>query len=374
MTQLKWSAVMVIALSTSAHGGGFERADQSVAILFKEGRQLEFGLRAGFPEVDGVATAISPTPGVESGNIAENFVDFFASYKFDINDSFSAAVIYDEPFATDIAYPTSNYFLSGANADLKVRELVGVVQYNLPPSLAVLGGGFSVYAGPRVSFLTAEAEIPTSNGFKIDVDSKFGVGYVVGAAWERPDLGMRVAVTYNSEIKNDLDSTESLANGLVVEGVTALDTPQSLMLEVQTGLNPKTLLFGSVRWVEWGSFTIEPPLFSSGGNPLAFFPDDTITSRLGVGRKLTDDFSVFGAVGYEAGVGGQFGNLTPRDGFFSFTLGGTYTYERVSLTLGARYALLGDADTAPGPDGPTVAQFRDNDAFFVGARIGIDLN
>ncbi|MEO0823108.1 MAG: hypothetical protein AAF074_22130, partial [Pseudomonadota bacterium] len=256
----------------------------------------------------------------------------------------------------------------------KVRELVGVLQYNLPESMAVLGGGFSVYAGPRLSFLVAEAEIPTSNGFKIDVDNKFGVGFVVGAAWERPDLGMRAAITYNSEIKNDLDSTESLANGTVVEGVTALDTPQSLMLELQTGLNPKTLLFGSVRWVEWGSFTIEPPLFSSGGSPLAFFPDDTITYRLGLGRKLTDDFSLFGDVGYEASVGGKFGNLTPRDGFLSFGLGGTYTYERFSLTLGARYALLGDADTAPGPGGPTVARFRDNDAFFVGARIAIDLN
>ncbi len=365
---------MVIALSTTAHAGGFERADQSVSILFKEGRQLEFGFRAGYPDVSGVATAMSPTPGVNSGNIAENFVDFHAAFKFDINESFSAAIIYDEPFATDIAYPTSNYFLSGANADLKVRELAGVLQYNLPPSMAVLGGGFSVYAGPRVSFLTANAGIPTSNGYQIDVDDEFGFGYVAGAAWERPDLGMRVAVTYNSEIKNDLDSTETLANGLVVNGETALDTPQSVMLEFQTGLNPKTLLFGSVRWVEWGDFTIEPPLFSSGGNPLAFFPDDTITSRLGVGRKLTDDFSIFGDVGYEAGVGGKFGNLTPRDGFFSFALGSTYTYERVSITLGARYALLGDADTAPGPGGPTVAQFRNNDAFFVGSRIGIDLD
>ncbi|WP_093256271.1 OmpP1/FadL family transporter [Rubrimonas cliftonensis] len=367
---------MVIALSAGAHAGGFERSDQSVAVLFKEGRYLEFAVRAGFPEVDGVATATSPTPGVESGNIAENFVDFYAAFKFDINERFSAAIVYDEPFATDIAYPTSGYFLSGANAELKIRELAGVLQYNLPSSMAVFGGGLSVYGGPRLSYTIANAEIPTSNGYSIDTDNQFGFGFLGGVAWERPELGMRVALTYNSEIKNDLDSTETLANGTVVNGETALDTPQSLTLEFQTGLNPKTLLFGSVRWVEWGDFTIKPPLFSSaaGNPPLAFFPDDTITYRLGLGRRLTEDFSIFGDVSYEPESGGQTGNLTPRDGFLSFGVGGTYDFEKVSVTLGARYALLGDADTVPAPGGPNVAQFRDNSAFFVGARLGFDLN
>lgn len=374
MKSLPLSAVMVIAMSATAYAGGFERADQSVSILFKEGRQLEFGVRGGFPDVTGDATANSPTPGVSSGNIADNFIDFYGAFKFDINESLSAAIIYDEPFATNITYPSSNYFLTGATAELKIRELVGVLQYNLPPDMAVLGGGFSVYGGPRVSRTSASATIPTANGYDIDVESEFGLGYLVGVAWERPDLGMRVAISYNSEIENDLDTVETLANGATVAGETALDTPQSLTLEFQTGLNPKTQLFGSIRWVEWGDFTIEPPLFSAGGDPLAFFPDDTITYRVGLGRRITDDLSIFGDVSYEPGVGGDYGNLTPRDGFLSFGLGGTYKFDKLSLTLGGRYARLGDADTVPAPGGPTVAEFRDNDAFFVGARIGIDFN
>lgn len=193
---------------------------------------------------------------------------------------------------------------------------------------------------------------------------------------------MRASLTYNSEIKNDLNSQEIFAvgpfAGQTFNTTTEFNTPKSLTLDLQTGLNEKTILFGSIRGVAWGNFEVRPPLFAdTTGNSLVFFPSNTITYRLGLGRKITDDLSIFGDVSYEPKSGDPFNNLTPRDGFYSFGAGATYTIDRVSLTVGARYVALGDADTivsTPAAEIVPAGQFSDNSAILVGARIGIDLN
>ena len=42
---------------------------------------------------------------------------------------------------------------------------------------------------------------------------------------------------------------------------TDVETPQSVQLDFQTGVAPKTLVFGYVRWVDWTEFDVTPPLF-----------------------------------------------------------------------------------------------------------------
>ena len=35
-------------------------------------------------------------------------------------------------------------------------------------------------------------------------------------------------------------------------------TPNSWNLEFQTGIDPNTLVFGSIRWVDWSNFRVDP--------------------------------------------------------------------------------------------------------------------
>ena len=42
------------------------------------------------------------------------------------------------------------------------------------------------------------------------------------------------------------------------QDTTDVDTPQSVQLDFQTGVAPKTLVFGYVRWVDWSEFSISP--------------------------------------------------------------------------------------------------------------------
>jgi len=378
MKLARMSAAMIIALGGAANAGGFERADQSVAVLFEKGRHLEFGAVYGIPEATGVATDLTPTPGQESGDIAEEFLNLRFAFKDDINESFSYAVILDQPYGANIAYPTSSYFASNAKAELTTYALTGILQYNLPETASLAGGRFSVYGGGRVQYVDASANIPFLRGYDVSADSDISPGFLVGAAWERPELGMRVSLTYTSEIKSDLDTVESFSSGPLAgqtfNTTTALDTPSSLTLEAQTGLNPKTLLYGSVRYVPWSDFEVTPPVYGQvTGSPLVFFADDRTTYRLGLGRKLNDSWSVFGEVGFEETTGSPTTNLTPVDGFLSGTLGVSYKVDRVRTTVGVRYADVGDADTTLQGRSPA-GEFTDSSLLAIGVRIGIDLN
>ncbi|TWI78681.1 hypothetical protein JM93_04428, partial [Roseibium hamelinense] len=359
MCRLKTAIAVSIALSGTAHAGGFERIDQSMDVLFEQGRYFQIGGYFAFPEVSGVGSSISPTPGQNSGNLAENFWNISAAFKDDINDQFSYAIIFDQPYGANIAYPTSTYFASNANASITTHALSGVLQYNLPDTMRVFGGGFSIYGGPKIQYTDAHANIPFLNGYNVTVDPAFGFGFLAGIAYEKPEIGMRIALTYGSAIDTDLSTSESFAGGPAVATTTALDSPESLHLEFQTGLSPKTLLFGSVRWVPWSDFDISPPLYTSvTGGPLAFFADDRITYRLGLGRKITEDLSIFGEVGYEHHTGSPTTNFTPVDGFLSGSVGATKEFGRAKVTLAARYADVGDADSQLGTTVPA-GEFKD---------------
>jgi long-subunit fatty acid transport protein len=189
-------------------------------------------------------------------------------------------------------------------------------------------------------------------------DADYRLGYVVGAAWERPDIAARVALTYNSEIVHTLDALEAgFAN-------TQFDTevPASVNLEFQTGIAANTLLFGSVRYVDWSKFDITPPLF---GSPLVDYSEDTVSYNLGIGRRFNDQWSGAVTLGYEAPGGGLVGNLGPTDGYTSIGVGATYTRDNMKITGGVRYVLIGDATTS------TIgADFTDNTAIAAGIRIG----
>lgn len=363
MKHLKVATAISIGLGTSALAGGVERTNQSVGVIFEKGRYLELGAVYASPSVSGTGGFL--TPGAPSGNITENYWGISAAFKDDINDNLSYAIIFDQPFGADITYPTSPYFFNGTSASLDTNTLTGVLRYKFD-------NNFSVYGGARVQAMDAEANIPFASGYNVSADRDVGFGYLVGAAYEKPELALRVALTYNSEIKHDLDTAEQFNPGPGGSTVTSIDTPQSVNLEFQTGLNPRTLLFGSVRWTEWSDFQIAPPVFTAGvGTPLVSYDDDRWTYSLGLGRKINDQWSVFGALAYERSTGSPTGNLSPTDGFTRYTVGASRTKGNMKITGAISYIDIGGATTRL--QGVTGAgNFSGNDGFGVGVKVGLN--
>jgi long-subunit fatty acid transport protein len=204
----------------------------------------------------------------------------------------------------------------------------------------------------------------------MSTDTGSDAGYVVGVAWEKPEIAARVSLTYNSAITHDFTAIENIAP---VPTAFKTEIPQSVNLEFQSGIAADTLLFGSIRWVDWSEFDITPAaLLAASGASLVDYDDDTITYNIGVGRRFSDQWSGAVTVGYEPSTGGFSANLGPTDGFTSLGVAATYTHKRMEITGGARYIWVGDADTAaPAPFAPgtTLGEFTDNSGVAFGLKV-----
>lgn len=367
----KVAAGLVLAAST-ATAGGIERTTQSIGILFEDGNVAELSFGSVNPSISGVGagagvTALTPTPGAASGDMADQYSRLGFSYKQQFSESLSFALIYDQPFGANVTYPASTYYATGATAELTSNALTGVVKYTTDNNVSVFGG-------LRYQTLAANASgVPTAGGAYTGIsDTNGSFGYVAGVAYEKPEIALRVALTYNSSITHDWSISETVGAGPAVPGTTSATTPQSVNLEFQTGIAQNTLLFGSARWVDWTQLRIAPDVYgtATGGGALVSYDDDTITYNLGVGRRFNENWSGAVSVTHEPQVGGFASNLGPTDGRTGVTLAATYKMDNMEVTGGVSYSWIGDASTRVSHLSPLAAgEFTDNSAVGVGLRV-----
>lgn len=375
-----------LALSAAAaQAGGVDRSGQSMGVLFEQGTYGEFSFGSVSPNVSGTQVVTFPAAlggsmaGSGSDNMTERYLQIGAALKHDYGDRLSVALILDQPFGAHVDYDTgTGYFAAGASAQLKSEAVTTVARYKFNEN-------FSVHGGLRYQRLGAEAFIPyitlpagplAGAPYAVTGSRDEGWGYLMGVAYERPDIALRVALTYNSSVRHDLDTVENSAIGIANSSTTEVETPQSVNLEFQTGIAKDTLLFGSVRWVDWSEFEIRPAdydtltgtLAGGAGSALVAYEDDRITYNLGVGRRFTENWAGSVSVGYEPQTGSFASNLGPTDGVWSLGLGAAYTMDKVELSGGVRYAWIGDAETRVGPFSPA-ASFEDNHAVGVGFKV-----
>lgn len=334
--------------ATTASAAGIERTAPSTRILFEEGRYLEFSATYASPSQQGKVGAGAPT-----GDLLESFFTFGAAYKADLTDAISYAVIFDQPVGVDTKYSVGPVY-AGTDATLNADQVTGIVSYDISDA-------FKVYAGIRGQRLNAKAAIPFVAGYTIDTDTQFDLGYMAGVAYQIPDIALRVGLTYYSEIQHDLNTTEFGA----IPSKTPVATPQSVTLDFQTGITQTTLLFGSVRWVDWSEFKIEPPNYPL--VTLVDYEEDWITYSLGVGQKITENVSVFVTGTYEPASNTVLTTLGPVDGRAGIGAGLTYTDESMSITGGVSYLQLGNATNA------LATEFKGGEALAAGIRIGFRL-
>ena len=270
MKKLLMAAAAGALSTTGAIAGGIERTTQSVAPIFEPGSYLEFNFVTASPEVSG--TGVLVTPGASSGDMADGYGIFGTALKMPVNDKVDVAFIFDQPFGADVAYPFSTYFAGSAGpstATLRTTAFTGVARYKFSDN-------FSAFGGVRYQDMYADISIPFLGGYMASAARDGAFGYLAGVAYERPDIALRVALTYNSAIEHNLPTMEAsfAPPSVPLTSETTIETPQSVNLEFQTGIAQDTLLFGSVRWVEWSAFDISPLHYVtdiSGGTPLVWY-------------------------------------------------------------------------------------------------------
>ncbi len=379
MTRLTLAATTLVAAAGAAQAGGIDRSGQSVNVLFEKGNYVELSFGVVSPSVSG--TVATPLGQRQSGDITETYWQVGAAYKRQVNEQLSFAIIYDQPFGADVNYKgtsvpfagsaaataggnivAGNFPTVGTTATFDADAITGLLNYRL-------ANGLGVHGGLRVQKVSADSNVPLVGGYSVTGSEDEGVGYSAGISYEKPEIALRVSLTYNSTLKTKHKTTETSVLG-VNTSKTTIETPESINLEFQSGIAKDTLVFGSVRWVNWSGFTINPDDYVTlTGGPFLSYTSDTYTYTLGVGRRFTKEMSGSFSVTYEDNDDGSpVSNLGPTSGKLGFTLGGRYERDDgMILSAGVNYTFVGDAVTTVGALPRT--QFKNNDAIGVGFKV-----
>ncbi len=340
------SAAILAAGTSTAFAGGLDRSTFSSAILFEEGNYAEVAYAVTTPKIS--SEQLGPFGPSE---IAQSFNTVKLGFKADIGKKFAVAITYNnQPVGSDINYSGTPLGIATSNLSANVQAV----------ALSLLGrykatDNFSVYGGVNYQTVSATANIVAAGLATSNFASESEVGYIIGAAYEKPEIALRVALTYESEIDYELNTT-----GGASTGITTAATPEAWTLEFQTGVAPKTLVFGKIRHAAWGDANIISPA----GVALTEF-EDTTAYTLGVGRKFTDNVSGSFSLFYEAADGGTSSELAPTDGIFGGTIG-------VSVKMGKGFKVSGGISHSNRGDTVgtnTGAVFSNNTVTTVGVKL-----
>lgn len=376
MKRILLASTALLASAGIAGAVGLDRSNQDITPIFEDGNYAQLSFGKVRPDVSGTgyesAQSLGFLPDFSYQDVADGYTQLGASVKVDVNPQLSFALIFDQPYGANVSYSgdPATTLLGGTSADLDSRALTAIGRYRI-------NDAFSVHAGLRRQEL--EADITLSglayagiSGYNVKLDDGSGHGWLVGAAYERPDIALRIALTYFSEVENDFDTVESLNGAPLGTGTTTVSAPESINLDVQTGIAQDTLLFGQLRYAKYSQTILTPDVFGTltGGASITDL-EDNYGVTLGVGRRLTDNFSASVSVGYDnKGEDDLVSPLAPTDGRYSIQIGGEYTLDQIVLGGGVRYAWLGDAQPETGTPDVARADFSDNDALAVGLSVG----
>lgn len=362
----------LVALPSIAIAGGIERSAPSTRVLFEEGRYMELSYSSVSPDLNGNGGDASPLGGPPAaapngtGDLLSSYSTFGAAYKADLTNELSYAFILDTPHGVETSYPlVPGSIYSGTTASLDSIQLTGILAYDVSDRV-------KVYGGVRAQAIEATAALPfigaAAGGYTVNADRDWSAGYMVGAAYQVPDIALRVALTYYSEIDHELETVETIPLLTTLNDSVDISTPQSVNLEFQSGIAEDTLLFGSIRWVDWSEFAIAPTLFSSPAvvnQPLVDYQEDWTTYTLGLGRRFNEQWS--GAIQVSHEPAADYVPLTtlgPIDGRNSIGVAATYTMDNIKVTGGITYVDLGSTQNFASTN------FDDGDAVGIGFRVG----
>ncbi|MBT8156003.1 aromatic hydrocarbon degradation protein [Epibacterium ulvae] len=354
--------VFLLHLSSATLAAGLDRTNQPIGILFENGNYVEFSFGRTDPSGHGVDSGFD----TDTGDVLGGFNLPGAGIKLQLTDKLSAALIYDKPWGANTAFPgevgNTTSMLGGTRAFAESDALTGVLRYKFNESWSVHGGlRYQEIAGNIT--LSGLAYGP-ANGYNVALERDGGVGWLVGGAYERPDIAMRLAVTYNSEVDHDFPSRENIAPG--VTSITEATTAQSVNIDFQTGITPKTLLLANVRWADHTVTDLVPTALGSDLINL----DNAVTYALGVAHRFNERWVGSVSFAYDDVDGDNVVSpLSPIHGYRAITLGLRYENDNMRISGGLRYTELGDALAAPG-GGTVRARFDDSDAISLGIKVG----
>jgi len=386
-------AIATFSVASAASAAGLDRSGQDITAFLQDGTYAE----TVYTYIDADVTG-KDTSGNKIDDIAESYDFFRYGVKTDINETFSIGVLYDEPFGAAADYVGDSNFVDatgeGTNVEVRTESLTGILGAKFGENKE-----FQVYGGPVAQRVKADVKLrgeaySVANGYTLNVNADQDYGWLAGASYSKPEIALKAALTYRSEIEHTANSAElyPFVDSLPIPGLSAnrsgdieITTPESVNFDFQTGINPTTLATAKVRWVPWSDFAITPGLYNGfsqvlatlregtgippEGLDLVSYDKDQWQVELGLAKRLTPALAVSGNIGWDSGAGDPVTSLGPIEGYYSAGLGAKYNItENWAVSAGGKYLWFGDAEGQI-PSKAVVSNFEDNDGYVLGAKI-----
>ncbi len=235
-----------------------------------------------------------------------------------------------------------------------------------------------VYGGPvaqRIKFDAGSRGLGygNSNGYTIHSSPNQDYGWLAGISYSKPEIALKAALTYRSEIEHISDVSETLpiiaASGGNATQSAAINvtTPESVNFDFQKGLNSTLLATAKVRWVPWSDFLINTPLL--GKFPLLEYSKDAWIVDVGLAKRLTPALAVSGNISWDSGTGNPGGSFGAVDGNYGVGVGAKYNLtSNWAISAGGKYLWLGDAKGQLA-SGKIISDFEGNSAYALGIKL-----
>ena len=367
-----WATTALVCVGGSgAFAGGMEVTRLPTDMMFEKGNHVSISFGRFEPDVTDDLYATE-------GSMYNDRSATTLTFKTQINDKISIGVAKYKSAEISLDYAESTA-LGGAvtpvTVDLTVDTLALLGRYELNDNLSMIGGlKYSTGSGGGNVLVAPEGTIQAQD------DSV--LGGIVGVSFEKPEIALRISGTYQAKQDMSHPTTTNLGAPIDLEN-TKSALPESFTIDFQSGIAPNTLLFGSIHRAFWSdahiSFWTQPNTGGLDGlGNVTNAPNgeyvqkstwtNTTSLSLGIGRKLSDQWAVSASFNYE-GSSEPTGTslLSTTDGVRGITLGGKYTVDNTTISVGVNRSKLGDKTvTSLGSDGI----FANNSITTIGFKIG----
>lgn len=333
---------LITGTAAPVFASGLERTSQSLSALFEKGRYLAVDGYVVRPSVHG-----RDALGYTTGNITPSHSQMGFGYKQDLTPQVSMALMLTRPFGLDIAFNRqASPLFGGTLVSLSTLELQGVGRYRFNPQWSVHGGLRLQQSEGEVAF--RGLAYGAGNGYHVKFARSTAPGYLLGMAYEQPEIALRVAATYYSAIKHQLPTTENAWLGVTQTSATS---PQTFNLDLQTGISRSSLLFGQIRWGNWEQFQLRPTAFAAATQGASLTNlHNSLTYTLGLAHKLAPRWTGVFALAYDKSRRETpMSPLEPGSGKVGYSLGLVYDNQVVKIHPWIGYKKLGSTQGTDTP-------------------------
>jgi long-chain fatty acid transport protein len=307
------AGLLSIATCGIAAAGGFNRGSAATDLLYEEENfNMRFDARIVIPSQK---YSVNVNPALVGTSFYDDYIVPSAGVKFNVSEHLRCAGTYTDAFGAASTFEAPKIPTGKLSEDFVISEFGATCAVRFDAGMgviSVLGGGFVEDLNyDRLTDLSVPTGglLPPGTPATLKLDGK-EYGWRAGLAYEIPDYKLRFELLYRSGTEYGAIGTLVVPGALVGSPAAAIalpavaygDMPQSVELNMRSGVAPDWLAFANVKWTEWSvleTLVVSTPLSTTADQ---YHWRDGWTVTGGVVHSFSDVFAGQVSLTWDRGV------------------------------------------------------------------------